>query len=182
MNKRQTTGMTDAFTVRKAGLSDLDAVCTFYQNVIHTLENSTNYPLWEWGVHPTEDMIRKAIENGQMSVLCQDSQIAGAAFLNEESADGYDRLSWQCPDTFQVIHLFAVSDALRGTGAAGYFLEQLLENSRSDGFSSIRLDLIAGNEPARKLYLKHGFVSRGFLDLQYDNEDPLHFELMEKVL
>lgn len=174
--------MPDAFTVRKAGLSDLEAVCTFYQAVIRNLENSTNYPLWEWGVHPTGDMVRRAIENVQMSVLCQDSQIAGAAFLNEESADGYDRLSWQCPNRYQVIHLFAVSDDLRGTGAAGYFLKQLLENSRRDGFSSIRLDLIAGNEPARKLYLKHGFVSRGFLDLQYDNEDPLHFELMEKVL
>lgn len=111
MNNRQTTDMTDALTVRKATLSDLEAVCTFYQAVITSLENSTNYPLWEWGIHPTQNMVRKAIENDQMSILCQDSQIAGAAFLNEESAEGYDRLRWQCPDRFQVIHLFAVSDA-----------------------------------------------------------------------
>lgn len=169
---------------------DLAALVSFYKEIIASLEKRINYPLWTWGIHPDLDMIESAIEHTELLLFHTSDDFdtpdgylfpfAGAAIVNT-SHDGGDRPIWMRNDP-EIIHLFAIHPELSGHHLADLFLEEIIEKVQSDGKDSVRLDLIDGNRPARNLYSRHGFESRGIYDYQPEKEDILTFEYMERSL
>lgn len=168
--------------LRAASMDDFEELCCFYQHTCAFLEEHTNYPLWHWGVHPNEGMLQDAIENQEMFVWIVDGQLLGAARVNHE-LEGMEAVSWRAhKDTYACIHLFGVDPALHGRHAGSSFLALLLNHLQSDpSIDSIRLNLIDGNLPARNLYARHGFESRGKASVLIEEEGVLPFELMECV-
>jgi len=64
-----------------------------------------------------------------------------------------------------VVHLMAmwVHPALRGSGAASALVQSVLAWAESRGANSVRLDVIEGNDRARRLYKRHGFRATGHI-------------------
>lgn len=168
--------------LRPASLEDLEALCHFYQRSCAFLEQRTNYPLWRWGVHPNTAKLQAAIENREMFVWIIEDEIAGAVIVNHE-LEGMEAVSWQNSEKgFACLHLFAIDPRLQKRQAGSAFLTLLLNHLQSDSaIDSVRLNLIEGNLPARALYTRHGFKSKGKVSVHIEEEGVLPFELMERV-
>ena len=54
--------------------------------------------------------------------------------------------------------------------------------ARQAGMKTVRLDVLEGNEPARKVYVKCGFVSICWRQMYYENTGLAAFELFEYAL
>lgn len=176
--------------ITTATKQDTDTLVSFYQEVIASLEKRTNYPLWTWGIHPDLSMLESAIAQNEMLLFTSDADFPipteypfpflGAAIVNT-SHDGGDRPIWNETNP-EIIHLFAIHPNLSGHQLADRFLEEIIERIQARGKDSVRLDLIDGNWPARNLYSRHGFESRGVYDYQPEKEAVLTFEYMELPL
>lgn len=166
--------------LRTACKGDLDVLCRFYQMVIEDLEKRTNYPLWTWGIHPSRQMLEDAISNQEI-VLVQDGDHLCAAAMLSSALEGEELVSWSGLHPM-AIHLFAIDPTLGGRKISDWFLNALIKQIEAAGFDSIRLNLIAGNRPARNLYVRAGFESRGEVDIDLPKEGILHFEMMERSI
>jgi ribosomal protein S18 acetylase RimI-like enzyme len=82
-----------------------------------------------------------------------------------ETANGPEGIAAAVPDSTDpaIVHLMAmwVHPALRGSGAASALVEAVLAWAEGRGASSVRLDVIDGNDRARRLYERHGFEATG---------------------
>ena len=82
-----------------------------------------------------------------------------------ETNDGPEGIAAGVPDSTDptVVHLMAmwVHPALRGSGAASALVQAVLAWAEERGARSIRLDVIDGNDRARRLYERHGFQATG---------------------
>ena len=81
-------------------------------------------------------------------LICDDETPIGMAlYYDYDSLNGYD-----------LSQLF-IDQRYQGKGYASAALELILEQLRLDGkFSKVFLTYIEGNEVARRLYAKHGFI------------------------
>ena len=79
---------------------------------------------------------------------------AGAAWyrLLTEDAPGYGFVAPGVPELGM-----GVAEAFRGRGVGGALLEALLERARAEGFGALSLSVEDGNDPAARLYERHGF-------------------------
>lgn len=68
-----------------------------------------------------------------------------------------------------VIHILAVSPDRQGTGIGSGMIRQAIELARSRGMKAIRLDVLATNTPAQKIYERLGFEYRGKQHLYAEN-------------
>jgi ribosomal protein S18 acetylase RimI-like enzyme len=82
-----------------------------------------------------------------------------------ETSTGPEGIVAGVPDSTDpaVVHLMAmwVHPALRGSGAASALVQAVLAWAEGRGASSVRLDVIEGNDRARRLYERHGFLATG---------------------
>jgi ribosomal protein S18 acetylase RimI-like enzyme len=82
-----------------------------------------------------------------------------------ETTTGPEGIVAGVPDSTDpaVVHLMAmwVHPALRGSGAASALVQSVLAWAEGRGASSVRLDVIEGNDRARRLYERHGFRATG---------------------
>lgn len=87
-----------------------------------------------------------------------------ATFLLQTST-GPEGIAAAVPDSTDptVVHLMAmwVHPARRGSGAASALVQSVLAWAERRGASSVRLDVIEGNDRARRLYERHGFQATG---------------------
>jgi ribosomal protein S18 acetylase RimI-like enzyme len=82
-----------------------------------------------------------------------------------ETDTGPNGIAAAVPDSTDaaVVHLMAmwVHPALRASGAASALVQAVLVWAEGRGASLVRLDVIDGNERARRLYERHGFQATG---------------------
>ncbi|KRK96754.1 hypothetical protein FD25_GL001679 [Levilactobacillus acidifarinae DSM 19394] len=67
-----------------------------------------------------------------------------------------------------ILHLFAVHPDFRGQGISSAMLQAILQTLRDQGRRVVHLDVMAGNVPAEKLYVKNGFI--------FTQERTLHYQ------
>ncbi len=72
-------------------------------------------------------------------------------FLTED-APGYGFVAPGVPELGM-----GVAEAFRGRGVGGALLEALLERASAEGFGALSLSVEDGNDPAARLYERHGF-------------------------
>jgi ribosomal protein S18 acetylase RimI-like enzyme len=84
-----------------------------------------------------------------------------------ETATGPEGIVAGVPDSTDpaVVHLMAmwVHPALRGSGAASALVQSVLAWAEGRDASSVRLEVIEGNDRARRLYERHGFRATGHI-------------------
>jgi GNAT superfamily N-acetyltransferase len=92
-----------------------------------------------------------------------------ATFLLETSS-GPQGIAAGVPDATDpaIVHLMAmwVHPALRGSGAATALVHAVLDWAEGRGASTVRLDVIDGNDRARRLYERHGFQATGHIAMR----------------
>jgi len=99
--------------------------------------------------------------------------VAGVGLRREGGLAAYATFHF-LGEEFEVINI-AVDPALRGRGLASLLLGHVLQHTDKTGMNQGYLEVRAGNVPAKRLYLRHGFTVVGVRKRYYADtgEDAL---------
>ena len=97
-------------------------------------------------------------------------------------SEDYDAIDWSrhvVDDEVAVIHILAVSPDSQGKGIGSEMVNEAIRMAKSKGMQAIRLDALASNTPAHKLYKRLGFEYRGKQHLYAENTGWTDFYFFE---
>ena len=151
--------------VRKATYEDVPELMEVFSKARETMRASGNMHQWNDG-YPSEEIVRKDIENGVCYVLCKNERIiATMAFIpgpDPTYANIYDG-QWIDESPYYVIHRIAAAEP--GNNAAHLMLLWALTQT-----DSIRIDTHKDNVIMQHILAKQGFTHCGTIYLA--NGDP----------
>ncbi len=169
----------------KATINDFESIIEFYDDVILRTPEMETYARWKKGQHPTEEGIKAYIEEGCMYLYKENDTIVGAMAVTMYQGEDYHAIEWAKhveDNEASVIHILAVNPDYQGTGVGAEMIREAINLSADSGMKSIRLDALASNTPAHKIYKRIGFEYRGKQHLYAENTgwtDFLFFELKQ---
>ena len=97
-------------------------------------------------------------------------------------SNGLHAIEWTqqvADDKVAVIHILAVSPDAQGKGIGSEMIREAISMAQSNGMQAIRLDALASNTPAHRLYERHGFEYRGKQHLYAENTGWMDFYFFE---
>ena len=165
----------------KCNKAYLDEVTALYHRTVAHLEKHINYPKWS-SAHPSDDGISTAIAAGEQYICVENGKTLGAVVLNENPEGCYEAGDWSRdlkPGEFLVVHALAVDPLVARKGVGRFMVEQCVKMARKGGCKALRLDVVPGNVPARRLYEKMGFEYVGTRDLRRNIDEIPVFDLFE---
>jgi ribosomal protein S18 acetylase RimI-like enzyme len=162
--------------------NDFDSIIAFYDDVTErTLEMAT-YARWSKGKHPTVEGIRAYIDEGSMYLYRDNDAIVGAMAVTMYQGEDYHAIDWTkqvADDKVAVIHILAVSPDSQGKGIGSKMIREAIRLAQNNGIQAIRLDALASNTPAHKIYKCLGFEYRGKQHLYAENTGWTDFYFFE---
>ena len=165
-----------------ATIQDNEAILAFYDDVIDHTPDISRYARWSKGKHPTAEGIRAYIEEGSMYLYKEEQRIIGAMAVTMYQGEDYHAIEWsqQVPDNeVAVIHILAVSPYSQGTGIGSEMIREAISLANKNGMQAIRLDALASNTPAHRIYERLGFEYRGKQHLFAENTGWTDFYFFE---
>lgn len=164
---------------------DFPKIAEFYRYVIANTETMPVFGRWIYGLHPDDEGIREYLNSGTMFTLEKDGTIAAAFAVTLSQGEDYHDTPWQIPladDEAAVVHLLCVNPAMQRQGIAKAAMAMILDYARQQGKLALRLDALACNTPAHKLYEGLGFRKMGTAHWYACNVGWTDFFLYEYLL
>ncbi|HIX25334.1 MAG TPA: GNAT family N-acetyltransferase [Candidatus Lachnoclostridium avicola] len=183
--RRETEDFWGTDPVRRACPEEFERVMEFYDRLTDEMEGAQYHPGWEKGVYPDPEFIRESMEEGELFVLEKDGGIAGAMVINHQGTDGYEQAAWKvsaAPEETAVLHALGVLPAYQGQGLAKRLVRAAGRIAVENGCRAVRLDVLEGNLPAKKLYESVGFQYIERMELFYEDTGLAGFWLYELEL
>ena len=174
--------------LNKATIEEFESIIAFYDDVTKRTPNMERFARWQKRKHPTIDGIRAYIEEGSMYLQKENDAIVGAMAVTMYQGDDYHAITWsqQVEDNeAAVIHILAVSPDGQGKGVGSEMIREAIRLAQTNGMKTIRLDALASNTPAHKIYKALGFEYRGLQHLYAENTgwtDFYFFELKQQLV
>ena len=81
-----------------------------------------------------------------------------------------------------MLHALGVAPDRQGQGVAGRVVSECLAAAREKGAACVRLDVLGGNEPAERLYLRAGFYFVAAKPMFYEDTGWTEYRMFEYVL
>lgn len=175
--------MVKKMIIRKCTQADIGAAGAFYDKVVEYLDAHINYPKWMYKVYPSEEFVRDMTREGSQYLCMEKDSVAAAFVLNTDPQGNYGKGHWtrDLPEgSYMILHTLAVDPALSGKGIATRVIDYCIAKGKEEGYKALRLDIVPGNLPAEKLYLKNGFSFAGEADLERGIDRIPFFRLYEK--
>ena len=172
--------------IEQATNKDFDSIIAFYDDVTEHTPDIAIYARWQKGKHPTVEGIKAYVDEGSIFLYKENSIIVGAMAVTMYQSEDYHAIEWsqKVPDDeVAVIHILAVSPDKQGAGIGSEMICKAIRLAQSKGMKSIRLDALASNTPAHRIYERLGFEYRGKQHLYAENTgwtDFYFFEYMNK--
>ena len=162
--------------------NDFDAIIAFYDDVTARTPEMATYARWSKGKHPTVEGIRAYIDEGSMYLYRECGAIVGAMAVTMYQDEDYHAIEWTqqvVDDKVAVIHILAVSPDAQGNGIGSEMIREAIRMAESKGMQTIRLDALASNTPAHRLYERLVFEYRGKQHLYAENTGWTDFYFFE---
>ena len=162
--------------------NDFDAIITFSDDVTERTPEMATYARWSKGKHPTVEGIRAYIDEGSMYLYRESGAIVGAMAVTMFQGEDYHDINWMqqvADDKVAVIHILAVSPDAQGKGIGSKMIREAIRLAIDNGMQAIRLDALASNTPAHRLYERLGFEYRGKQHLYAENTGWTDFYFFE---
>lgn len=164
---------------------DFGRLTAFYRFVIDNTETMPVYCRWIYGLHPSDEMIEGYIRQGNMYYTERDGVLLSAVAVVPGQGEDYHGADWAvslADDEVGTLHLFCVNPVYQRQGTARRTTEAVVGLLKAAGKKAVRLDALASNLPAHRLYESLGFVKRGTLQMYARNVGMTEFFLYEKLL
>ena len=150
--------------IRQAVPADIPAIAETYRALLTYEEQHGSTSNWKPDVYPTIAVPESKVPTGTMYVLEEDGEICASMVINHDQAEEYAKVDWQYPgegDKVLVIHTLCIPPEKAGHGYGSRMVEYAQQMAAETGCEVIRIDTYVHNEPAKKLYQKHGFRIAG---------------------
>ena len=167
----------------RASAGQLEEIRQAYIQVIDRTQHMKTYARWIYGLHPTDEMIRSYLDSGAMYLLLDGTDLAGMMAVTMSQGDDYHEIAWerQLSDTeVAVVHILAVMPEYQKQGLGRKMIEETLRLAKENGKKAIRLDALASNLPAHRLYESMGFSRRDRKHLYAENTGWTDFLFFER--
>jgi len=171
--------------LNKSTINDFEAIMAFYDDVIDSTPEMLRYARWQKGKHPTREGVKAYIEEGSMYVYEEDGTLVGAMAVTMYQGDDYNAIEWSqqvADNEAAVIHILAVNPDYQGKGIGSEMIREAIRLAKTNGMKAIRLDALASNTPAHKVYEALGFEYRGKQHLYAENTGWTDFYFYELKL
>ena len=159
-----------------------NAIIAFYDDVTERTPEMATYARWSKGKHPTVEGIKAYIDKGSMYLYREDKRIVGAMAITMYQGEDYHAIDWteqMADDRVAVIHILAVSPDTQSKGIGSEMIREAIRLAQSNGMQTVRLDALASNAPAHRLYERLGFEYRGQQHLYAENTGWTEFYFYE---
>ena len=168
--------------IELATIQEYESVIAFYDDVTARTPEMAVYARWSKGKHPTEEGIRAYIDEGSMYLYKEGNVIIGAVAVTMYQGEDYHAIEWSqqvADDKAAVIHILAVSPDYQGKGIGSEMVREAINLAKEKGMQAIRLDALASNTPAHRMYERLGFEYRGKQHLYAENTGWTDFYFFE---
>lgn len=158
--------------LQQASITDYASVLSFYNDVTEHTPEIDLYARWKKGKHPTAESIKAYIQEGSLYLYKEQDTIIGAMAVTMYQGEDYKAIEWSRDATdneVAVIHILAVSPEKQGCGIGSGMVREAILLAKGKGMKAIRLDALATNRPAHKIYERVGFEYRGKQNLYAEN-------------
>ena len=165
-----------------AQMEDLALIRSVYWSLIDSSDTYTDILRWKKDVYPAEADWINYIHNQEMFLIYDADRLVGAVALVKSQPEAYRNIPWVVAAgdaEILVIHLLAICPGLHGQGYATAALNEIMMLASVWGKRVVRLDAIATNKPAQKLYEAYGFQNRGMERLYYESTGYTDFIFYE---
>ena len=171
--------------IRKATISDLDAVARIY-DAQHTAEEAGKSTVgWIRDVYPTRATAAAALDRDDLFVLCEDGLVRGTAIINQIQVDVYAGAPWRFSapdDRICVLHTLVIHPAAKGRGLGRAFVAFYENFARTMNCPELRMDTNARNANARALYKRLGYREIAVVPTTFNGIPGIDLVLLEKNL
>lgn len=164
--------------LRQATETDLPAIMAILMSGIQSLKKQGS-PQWQGGYGPTEERMRKDIEQQWTYVLETDQQVVAVASLIPGIDPVYEAIdgNWHSPSADYVsIHRFAVNASEANQGLGKLFLRRLIEHLLESGKKDIRIDTHQMNIGMQKVAKSVGFQYCGTVTFPIPNGERFAYQ------
>lgn len=162
--------------------TDFKKLTDFYKYVISNTQNMEKCCRWNYGLHPTDEMIKSYITENAIYYIEENEEILGAASITLTQDENYHTVKWSLnlkDDEVAVIHILCVNPKKQKCGFAKKIMELVIDFARKQNKKAIRLDAINCNTPAHKLYESLGFKKCDVKNWYASNLGNIDFFLYE---
>lgn len=171
--------------ITSAKEKDYTRVVDFYYSLIDAMENAEYKPGWEKDVYPTLKYLSESIDHGELYMGESDGNIISCMIVNHKYNEGYNSIKWSVDaddSEILVIHALGVHPDFSGRGIAKQMVQKVIDIARQNGIKAIRLDVLDGNLPAEKAYIKMGFQYIDTIQMFYEDTGMTAFKLFEFII
>ena len=174
----------ESIELRMAAEDETEKVIDFYYYVIDHKDEREFRVKWEKDVYPSRQDLTDSVKQEEMHIGLIEGKIV-CAFRLTGNVEEYNDIDWPTeadPGEVRVIHLLAVHPDFIRRGFARMMVSYAADLSRTEGCKVIRLDVLKGNKPAEKLYIKCGFNFIAERKMFYEDTGLVDFRMFEMVL
>lgn len=171
--------------IEKASYQDLEDIEKLYSESVSFLEAHTNYPGWKREVYPVREDAENALSEDALYIVRENEQTIASFILRHKPEAGYKQAGWGIDveyDKIYVIYTFVVHPSVQNKGIGQEIMTHIIELSRREGMKALRLDVVADNLPAIRMYEKAGFQYIATVDLGYQEFGLDAFALYQMIL
>lgn len=169
----------------RASNSEIEEIYLFYKNIVEYMNETGPRIGWNIDIYPDYSFVEQSVNAGSMFVEKKDEQIICAAVVNHDVNPEYDEIDWEIKgpkEKLATIHALAIAPDFRGTNTSDEFLANIEKHCKDNGDLAIHFDVIEGNEPAYKLYMRNRYTEVAIIKMYYESVGTKEFTMMEKVL
>ncbi|MBQ0136116.1 MAG: GNAT family N-acetyltransferase [Oscillospiraceae bacterium] len=170
---------------KRATMNDFSKLADFYKYVIDNTEEIFEQVHWRYGMHPTDELLKKYISEGAMYFLSDNGTIVSAMSIPLYQTSDYERITWQDgtkDDEIATLHIFVVNPDYHRRGIGTLMLDKCMEVAKELGIKSLRLDTLVANRRSQALYKKYGFTYQGGGVRTLEDGDDFDFAYYEYKL
>ena len=111
------------------------------------------------------DLKKVKENNGKCYIAVENNKAVGVIMGIVGTYDEYDYLDYKCPKKGEIIELI-ISQNVRKSGIGGQLMQKMEDYFRSIDCEYVSIDVFAYNELAINFYNKHGYHTRGLIDIK----------------
>ena len=172
-------------TLKKAILANLDEIRTLYFKLMDSSKEYAHILQWKKEVYPSDKDWIAYINQEEMYLLYLDKNLVGAVAITKSQPEEYQKIRWKIvakDNEVSVVHLLVIDPDYQGKGIATALLDEIIKMVANMNKKAVRLDAIATNKPAQKLYENYGFVNCGTEQEYYESTGVTDFVFYEYVI
>ncbi len=171
--------------IREARKDDIDVIETIYENIHDGEEKGESTIGWIRNVYPTRKTAEDALGRNDLFVMTDENKVVATAIINQIQVDEYKDAKWKHPakdNEIMVLHCLAVDPFQKNKGYGRAFVAYYESYAKEQGCLALRMDTIAKNAKARKLYQHLGYEEVGVVKCVLNGIPNVDLVCLEKSL